>query len=153
MITVVNAFAPVAAISGTTQSTSSFQQVSSSSAISVFSLVSYLEAVAGSAGVVTLTAAPLVFDIAVGSDEGLYGLMLQWQKWNGSTWGNLGTATAETSQAYYATLFQFGGVISCSHSDTGLSPGVSYRYRLMGWVVDRVGRSRIISGTASAAGT
>lgn len=151
MITVINAFAPAGGFAGTTQSTNAFVPISTAVASPAFYSVSYLEVQAGAAGAVDLSA-PLVFTIPFGSDEGSYTLRLQWRRWNGSTWVNVGPTHIETLQAYYSTFFSFGGTIDALHSDTGLTPGTLYRYHLFAWATNYLGRYRILEGTATAAG-
>lgn len=151
MIAVINAFAAGAGIVGTTQSTNAFVPIYTGVPTPSFYSVSYLEVRAGAAGAVDLSA-PVIFNIPFGSDEGNYTLRLQWRRWNGSAWVNIGTASVEELQAYYSTWFQFAGRSDCLHTDTGLTPGNLYRYHLFGWATNYLDRYRLLEGTATAAG-
>lgn len=139
--------------SGSTASTSTWLSLSSTSQANVMAGTGYIEATAGASGRVDL-AAPLSY-AANYSATGTYDLYLQWQRWNGSSWVNIGSEVLANPLARLraATLEEISGAINVPLADTGLTTGSSYRYRLVGRVSNNTTRARYIYGTASAVGS
>ena len=113
----------------------------------------YLEVNAGSAGQIAL-AATLQYS-ADFVEIGGYDLYIQWQKWNGSAWVNIGTEQSASPVAYKepGEGDQWDGSISASFTDTGLTPSTSYRYRLVGRIIGKTSRQRHPYGVCSATGS
>lgn len=137
---------------GTTATTSSFAAFGAGGWASVMGSPAYLEVTAGSAGKVNLTAPTLFYSVDHLGATGFFSCNLQWQKWNGSAWVNIGSPTGPDFLAYN---FGFGdqgdGAISCNHEDSGLTPSTSHRYRLTGLAADDLNIA--LFGTASAVGS
>lgn len=130
-IKLVKSIAPAAPPSGggTSTSVSVFSNVTSTAQTAI---TADINIIVGPSGTANLTA-PLEF--YANASLGSFGIRLQWQRWNGAAWTDVGAMASENSQALSYNegngVISEPGYVSCAASVTGLSG--SQKFRLTGY--------------------
>lgn len=156
-VTRILALPPPPSGSGTTQSGGASGTVNSTTAVVIAGPFTIN---VGSAGQAQLTASSIGFSTTDASPVGTFGLIAQWQEWNGSAWVGLGTENSETLGAIIALDPEFSfyyheqlGEITTNYTRTGLTANsTGHQFRLVGRLPSGT-RARYPYNSTSATGS
>ena len=156
-VTRILALPPPPSGSGTTQSGGASGTVNSTTAVVIAGPFTIN---IGSAGQAQLTASSIGFSTTDASPVGTFGLLAQWQEWNGSAWVGLGAENSETLGAIIALDPEFSfyyheqlGQITTNYTRTGLTANATgLQFRLVGRLPSGT-RARYPYNSCSATGS
>lgn len=106
---------------------------------------------------VALTAANITLRKTSAGNSTLTDCEYKWQWWNGSTWVDVGSATASDPDPWNEEIDSFvlrrAGTITCNQTKSSLSSSTAYKFRLMArTVTGETGATINSTGTVSAQG-
>lgn len=134
---------------GTTASVAINGSVSSTTHAAITASDLYVKA--GTNGQIVLTAGDAFYHDTTAISLHVYTII---QKWNGSAFADLGTQTQSPQPSTYVSAENLheNGVFASSYTDTSLTAGVEYRYRVTGRTFSGT-VTRYFSGTFTGVGT